>query len=141
MLIDLWRTTKRENSTATPVSQPSWFTQHIQKEVKLKEETSVLNPSFILRMGGHDGQNYVWAFGRYYWVTNIISLANSLWEIQCKIDPLGSYRGHIRNTQAYVIYDSTPNSEIPDNRLGVYTTPTMSQLIRVRQTVLQEFMQ
>ena len=127
MLIDLWRTTKRENSTATPVSQPSWFTQHIQKEVKLKEETSVLNPSFILRMGGHDGQNYVWAFGRYYWVTNIISLANNLWEIQCKIDPLGSYRGHIRNTQAYVIYDSTPNSEIPDNRLGVYTTPTMSQ--------------
>lgn len=127
MLIDLWRTTKRENSTATPVSQPTWFTQHIQKEVKLKEETSVLNPSFILRMGGHDGQNYVWAFGRYYWVTNIISLANNLWEIQCKIDPLGSYRGHIQNTQAFVIYDSTPNTEIPDRRLGVRTTPTTQQ--------------
>lgn len=127
MVIDLWRTTKRENSTATPVSEPGWFTNHIQKEVKLKEQTSVLEPSFTLRMSGHDGQNYVWAFGRYYWVTNIISLANNLWEIQCKIDPLGSYRGHIRNTTAYVLYDSTPNTEIPDRRLGVRTTPTMSQ--------------
>ena len=127
MLIDMWRTTKRENSTATPVSQPGMFSQHIQKEVKLKEETSVLTPSFILSMSGHDGQNYIWAFGRYYWVTNITSLANNLWEISCKIDPLGSYRGHIRNTEAFVLYDSTANTEIPDRRLGVKTTATYSQ--------------
>ena len=127
MLIDMWRTTKRENSTATPVSQPGMFSQHIQYEVKLKQPTSVLNPSFIISMGGHDGQNFVWAFGRYYWVTEIVSLANNLWEVRCKIDPLGSYRGHIRNTQAFVLYDSTPNTEIPDRRLGVRTTPTTSQ--------------
>lgn len=127
MLIDLWRTTKRDNSTATPVSQPAWFTNHVQYDVKLKEPTDVLNPSFILNIGGHDGQNYLWAFGRYYWVTNVRSLANHLWQIDCKIDPLGSYRGHIRNTEAYVLYDSTPNTEIPDKRLGVRTTPTMSQ--------------
>ena len=78
-------------------------------------------------MGGHDGQNYLSAFGRYYWITGIKSLANELWEISCKIDPLGSYRGHIRNTNAYVLYDSTPNTEIPDSRLGVKTTPTLSQ--------------
>lgn len=127
MLIDMWRTTKRENSTATPVSQPGMFSQHIQYEVKLKQPTSVLNPSFIISMGGHDGQNFVWAFGRYYWVTEIVSLANNLWEVRCKIDPLGSYRGHIRNTQAFVLYDSTPNAEIPDRRLGVKTTVSMSQ--------------
>lgn len=127
MLIDMWRTTKRDNSTATPVSQPSMFSQHIQFEVSLKENTSVLNPVFRLNIGGHDGQNYVWAFGRYYWVTSITSLNRDYWEIACKIDPLGSYRGHIRNTTAYVLYDSTPNTEIPDNRLGVRTTPTTSQ--------------
>jgi hypothetical protein len=118
----MWRTTKRDNSTATPVSQPTWFTNHIQKDVVLKEDTSVLNPTFRLKMGGHDGQNYLWAFGRYYWITNIVSLANEYWEIQCRIDPLGSYRGHIRNTQAFVLYDSTANSEIPDRRLGIKTT-------------------
>lgn len=127
MVIDLWRTTKRENSTATPVSQPGWFTNHVQKEVYLKEETDVLNPTFILKIPGHDGQNYAWAFGRYYWVKQIRILANNLFALDCTIDPLGSYRGHIRNTQAYVLYDSTPNTEIPDRRLGVRTTPTMSQ--------------
>lgn len=127
MLIKMWRTTKRENSTATPDSQPAWFTNKVEYTVSLKEETSVLNPTFILNISGHDGQNYVQAFGRYYWVTNVRSLVNNVMAIDCKIDPLGSYRGHIQNTTAYVTYDSTPNTEIPDKRLGVQTTPTMSQ--------------
>lgn len=127
MQIVLYRTTKRDNSTATPDSNPALFSNRVTYDVALKETTDVLNPSFILNIGGHDGQNYVWAFGRYYWVTNIVSLARDLWRIDCRIDPLGSYRGHIRNTSAYVLYDSTPNTEIPDSRLGVRTTPTMSQ--------------
>lgn len=127
MKIVMWRTTKRDNSTATPDSKPAWFTNRVEYDVRLKEDTTVLNPTFLLNIGGHDGQNYVWAFGRYYWVTNITTLGNELWSISCRIDPLGSYRGHIQNTTAYVLYDSTPNTEIPDNRLGVYTTPTMSQ--------------
>lgn len=127
MQIKMWRTTKRDNSTATPASKPAWFTNEITFDVKMKETTDVLSPSFILNISGHDGQNYVQAFGRYYWVTNIVTLANNLWEIQCKIDVLGSYRGHIRNTQAFVLYDSTANSELPDRRLGVRTTPTTSK--------------
>ena len=127
MQITLWRTTKRDNSTATPDSKPSWFTNQVSYDVALKEPTDVLNPTFILKIPGHDGQNYLKAFGRYYWITSIRILAQELFELNCKIDPLGSYRGHIRNTEAYVLYDSTPNTEIPDNRLGVRTTPTMSQ--------------
>lgn len=127
MQITLWRTTKRDNSTATPDSKPSWFTNQVSYDVALKEPTDVLNPTFILKIPGHDGQNYLRAFGRYYWITSIRILAQELFELNCKIDPLGSYRGHIRNTEAYVLYDSTPNTEIPDNRLGVRTTPTMSQ--------------
>ena len=127
MQITMWRTTKRDNSTATPSSKPNMFTNPINFDVKLKEETSVLTPTFILNIAGHDGQNYLQAFGRYYWVTNIRSLANNLWAIDCKIDPLGSYRGHIRNTSAFVLYDSTANSELPDPRLAVKTTPTTQQ--------------
>lgn len=127
MQIVMWRTTKRDNSTATPDSEPTWFTNRVTYDVCLKEPTDVLNPSFILKMTGHDGQNYLQAFGRYYWISSIRILAKDLFELNCKIDPLGSYRGHIRNTQAYVLYDSTPNTEIPDNRLGVRTTPTTAQ--------------
>lgn len=127
MNVVLYRTTKRDNSTATPDSAPALFSNRITKDVKLKETTDVLNPTFIFKQTGHDGQNYVWAFGRYYWVTDIKYLANELMSIDCRIDPLGSYRGHIRNTSAFVLYDSTPNSEIPDRRLGVRTTPTTAQ--------------
>lgn len=126
MKIKMWRTTKRDNSTATPTSQPSMFTNEVEYTVTLKEPTDVLNPTFILAISGHDGQNYVSAFGRYYWVTGVRSLANQTHAIDCRIDPLGSYRGHIQNTSAYVLYDSTPNTEIPDNRLGVKTTATYS---------------
>lgn len=129
MNIIMYRTTKRENSTATPNSQPSWFSQRLElSNVTLKEETSVLNPTFICRLptNGHDGQNYLWAFGRYYWITDVVILHNHLFELRCRIDPLGSYRGHIRNTQAFVLYDSTPNTEIPDRRLGVKTTAAYS---------------
>lgn len=130
MNIILYRTTKRENSTATPDSKPAWFSQRLElTNVTLKDETSVLNPKFICRLpqNGHDGQNYLWAFGRYYWITDVVILHNHLFELQCRIDPLGSYRGHIRNTQAFVLYDSTPNAELPDRRLGVRTTATYSQ--------------
>lgn len=123
MQITLWRTTKRDNSTATPDSKPLWFTNQVSYDVALKEPTDVLNPTFILKIPGHDGQNYLRAFGRYYWITSIRILAQELFELNCKIDPLGSYRGHIRNTQAFVLYDSTPNTEIPDRRLGIHTTP------------------
>lgn len=122
MQITMWRTIKRDNSTATPTTQPAWFTNSVTKDVNLKQPTDVLSPVFILKMGGHDGQNYLSAFGRYYWITGIKSLANELWEISCRVDPLGSYRGHIRNTRAFVLYDSTPNTEIPDRRLGIHTT-------------------
>lgn len=130
MNIILYRTTKRENSTATPDSKPAWFSQRLELDnVTLKDETSVLNPKFICRLpqNGHDGQNYLWAFGRYYWITDVVILHNHLFELQCRIDPLGSYRGHIRNTQAFVLYDSTPNTEIPDRRLGVKTTAVTAQ--------------
>ena len=69
MQIVLYRTTKRDNSTATPDSAPALFSNRITKDVRLKETTDVLNPTFIFNQSGHDGQNYLWAFGRYYWVT------------------------------------------------------------------------
>ena len=85
----------------------------------------MLAPSFLLNVGGHDGSNYVEAFGRFYWVKDVVIVRNNLIQLNCVIDVLGSYRGHIQNTSAFVLYDSTANSEIPDGRLGIKTTPTI----------------
>lgn len=93
-------------------------------DVRMKDESNVLSPSFLLNMQGHDGSNYVEAFGRFYWVHDVVLVRANLIQLNCIIDVLGSYRGHILNTQAFVLYDSTPNTEIPDKRLAVKTTPT-----------------
>lgn len=102
------------------------FSLQSTKTCSLKDESNVLSPSFLLEMGGHDGSNFVEAFGRFYWVKDVVIVRNNLIQINCVIDVLGSYRGHIQNTQAFVLYDSTANTEIPDKRLAVQTTATYS---------------
>lgn len=125
MTIKLYRTTKRRNSTATPTSKPALFELRTTlTDVRMKDESNVLTPSFLLNMQGHDGSNFVEAFGRFYWVRDVVLVRTNLIQINCIIDVLGSYRGHILNTQAFVLYDSTANTEIPDRRLAVKTTAT-----------------
>lgn len=127
MTIKLYRTTKRRNSTATPTSKPAFFELRTTlTDVRMKDESNVLAPSFLLNMQGHDGSNFVEAFGRFYWVRDVVLVRTNLIQINCIIDVLGSYRGHILNTQAFVLFDSTANSELPDRRLAIKTTATIS---------------
>lgn len=91
----------------------------------LKDESNVMAPSFLLNMSGHDGSNYVEAFGRFYWVKDIVVVRSNLFQLNCIIDVIGTYRGRILNTQAFVLFDSTANAEIPDKRLAIKTTPTI----------------
>jgi len=126
MTIKLYRTTKRRNSTATPTSKPALFELRTTlTDVRMKDESNVLTPSFLLNMQGHDGSNFVEAFGRFYWVRDVVLVRTNLIQINCIIDVLGSYRGHILNTQAFVLFDSTANSELPDRRLAIKTTATV----------------
>lgn len=124
--IKTYITTKRRSSTATPTSKPALFTLKETIQVEIKDESNVLAPSILIKRGGHDGSNYVEVFGRFYWVRDFVLVRANLLQLNCVVDPLGSYRGHIGQTQAFVLYDSTANSEIPDRRLGVKTTPTVS---------------
>lgn len=126
MNIITYKTTKRRNSTATPTSKPAMFTQLETITATIKDESNVLTPSILLARTGHNGSNYIRMYDRYYWVKDIIIVRAGLIQLNLVIDVLGTYRGHINNTQAFVVYDSTANTEIPDRRLGVKTTATYS---------------
>lgn len=61
----------------------------------LKEETSVLDPSFEISSSDDLSQvNYVWIdeFHRYYYVTNIVNITNVLWRFTCHVDVLMTYK-------------------------------------------------
>lgn len=120
MDVYFYNNTKRINSTALPPTYDSKI------ECVLKDPCSLLSPVLTLSLSSKPTWNYFKADNRYYWITDIISVRNNLWEIHGEVDPLATFQGHIKNTSAFVLYDSTTNNEIPDSRLGIYTTPTVA---------------
>ena len=119
MNVYFYNNTKRLKSTAAAPTYTAVY------DCVFKNPTSLLSPVLTLSLSSEPTYNYFSIGNRYYWITEIISLKNDLWQITGKIDALGTFRKHIQNTRAFVLYDSTANTEIPDSRLGVYTTPTV----------------
>lgn len=115
MDVYLYNNTKRLNSTA---AAPGSYTKI---ECVLKQGTSFLNPVLIVNLSGTPSYNYMKFENRYYWITDIISVKNDLWEIYGRVDVLGTFKGHIQATSAFVLYDSTANTQLPDTRLAVKT--------------------
>lgn len=111
----LYTTAKRHNSTLVPSGG-------IQAALVLKSGTSLLKPTFLLEISQRPTATMVSFEGRYYFVTDIISVRNNLWEIECEVDPLSTYKTEILSTSGFVMYDTTANTELIDSRLSRNTT-------------------
>lgn len=72
----------------------------------LKESTSITDPvitvSDITQYITAINYAYIQEFGRYYFVTDIRSVANNLWEISMHVDVLYTYRDAIRANNAII---------------------------------------
>lgn len=117
---DFYSFSKRKNSTKQPTGTPT------QISVDLKSGTSYISPTFLLSLNTRPTFNYVVYEGWYYFITDIISVRNDLWEIVCEVDALATARTEILATTAYILYDTDGNTEIPDNRLPMQTSATLS---------------
>ena len=92
-----------------------------------KNGCSLLNPTLLLELETNTFPTYT-AFkieNRYYKVKDIKTVRNNLFEITGLIDVLATFKANILATTAYVIYDSTTNTELPDNRLPMVTTKSV----------------
>lgn len=119
--IKLGTFSKRINSTKQPTL--SGFTDF---DCVLKDTTSVDNPTFLISAADLEGYNYASWGTRYYFVSALRSIRNNLWEVDCSLDVLATYKSNILATTAYVIYDTVSNTELPDNRLPIKTTKSIS---------------
>lgn len=71
----------------------------------LREETSVIDPIFDIETSSDLSQmNYIWIneLHRYYYVTNIVSVATNLWRIYCHVDVLMTYKPTILAHEAVI---------------------------------------
>lgn len=110
---------KRQNSTKVPAGIAG-----TSFNVVLKNPTSMNAPVFTLNADTFSF-NYCSFNGAYYFVTDVVSVRNDIWEIHCTKDVLATYRTEILNSQAYVLYDTSANTEIVDSRLAIKSTPTV----------------
>lgn len=89
---------KEANST----KQPSGGTV---KNCTLKEDTSILNPVFILEVTDVSINYVSWFIGgitRYYFVTDVVFLSNTTIELHCKSDPMATFKAAIGLSSQYV---------------------------------------
>lgn len=104
---------KRKNSTLQPSLSASF-------DVLLKTPTSLHTPTFTISAASFP-YNYLKWGERYYFVTDVVAQNNNLWNVSAVVDVLATYKSEILSTNAYVLYDSVANTEIPDNRLPMKT--------------------
>lgn len=145
MRIDIGHINKRVNSTKQT------FTRSFSNvQVTLKEPTSIITPTFILKNTNSNGYkfsektNYIYVpdWG-YYWIMDIIYETNDIIKFVCARDVLATGKDYISKVKAYVKYCSdgaiaTHRGVLDDDRFGpelykgssytnLYTTPVGSR--------------
>lgn len=107
---------KKPNSTKQPTGGTS-------KTVRLKDNCSVLNPVFVLN--GYDlSHNYVRWGSRYYYIDDIVIVANDLAEYHCSSDALATFKADIGASSQYVVRSASAfNTRVMDRRY-----PTLAQI-------------
>lgn len=88
---------KKKNSTKQPTGGTAL-------NIKLLDNVSVITPRFHL-MGNIETftYNYVKWNGRYYWISDKISITTTTLEIGCTKDPLASWKSDIGSSEQYVL--------------------------------------
>lgn len=122
----LCQTNKRINSTSQTYSNA------INYEFFLKEDTSIYNPTIIVNSSldsfYNRTLNYAVLFGNYYWITDIRSINNTQWEIDLEIDVLASFKSSILNNYLFIERSSKGfDTSLPDPLLSQKSSPTIKQ--------------
>lgn len=122
-------TAKRHNSTLIP-------TGGTDIDVYLKDGSDLLTPVFKLNYSGVPAWSMMQFEGRYYFITDIASIRQDLWEITASVDVLATYKSNITAMRPFVLYADINNTEIVDNRLAAKTSATYAKNYQTLSTSL-----
>ena len=117
-----YKFSKRKNSTKQPTGSGTDYS------VDLKSGTSLLSPTLLLNNSGKPDFNYFSFEGMWYFITDIVSVRNDLWEIYGRVDALATAKTAILNSTQFVSYSSTNGSTwLPDTRVPLLKSTTTSR--------------
>ena len=122
---------KRKNSTLQPTLNASF-------DVLLKTPTSLHTPTFTISAASFD-YNYIKWGDRYYFVTDVVSRNNSLWEVSAVCDVLATYKADILASTQFVSYSSQSGGTwLADTRIPILqntNTDYRTQLTGILSTI------
>ena len=111
---------KKRNSTLQATFVASF-------DVVLKESTSADRPTFILQANSFDYNLAKWG-DKYYFIDDIVSVKNNIWEVSCVLDVLATYKADILASTQYVSYSSQAgNTWLADTRIPVLKSTTATK--------------
>ena len=135
MEIRLYTTNKKTNSTKVPEGGVTL------NSVTLKNGCDILKPVFLLSSDDNYFQNAITEIGfqnKYYFVIDIKSVRNNLWELSCEIDVLATYKAEIIGNKCLVEFDETNNTTIVDSRLPIKSNVTRTGNIVSMRDIMRE---
>ena len=110
---------KKRNSTFRPT-----LTEYF--DVLLKSPTSLHTPTFTINNATFN-YNYLKWDDRYYFVTDVVSRNNGIWEVSAVCDVLATYQDDILASTQFVSYSSHKTSIwLPDTRIPIQKDATVS---------------
>ena len=89
----------------------------------LKDDSSITDPIILIEIDTPVSYNYCYipSFNRYYFIVDIISIRNNLWELYLHVDVLMSFKEDIKKSVAIMESTESENtSTYLDN--GIYRT-------------------
>ena len=95
----------------------------------LRNKSSIITPVFVLETNPI-GYNYCYipAFGRYYYITNIIAIRKNLFQLQLKCDVLMTYQTEIYSLQALIDREENPDTSYVDGDFIIDARPLHEKL-------------
>lgn len=116
--IRIGHTRKRKNSISHNLPTYKTF------QCLIKEDTSIYSPTITIStteqlINGAYNYSYMPLNSNYYWIEDVRSVSNNLYELDLKIDVLASYKSQILSNTCYVKYSSNYWKKfLPDSRLS-----------------------
>lgn len=118
------------NKSATNVVDKELEVQTPDLIGTLRDSCSIIDPVIVVQanspgfQANHSNYVYIEDFGRYYYITNIVSVNQSLWELHCHVDVLMSYKDQIKAQKAIVArQESKYNLYLDDGIFMAYQNP------------------
>lgn len=106
----------------------------------LRESSSIINPSITIEepTSALVGYNYCYiaAWNRYYFITDIVSVTNSLWEISMRVDVLNTFKTEIKQQKGLIARSSFGNKYLIDDKA---TFNAEYKLIRMRSAYIEQY--